>query len=60
MQKYSKGTDIKELTSGVVILASGVSWPIKKTDLGWESTPTIAIYYYYSAWKLIFILPSHW
>ena len=24
-----------------------------------ESTPTIAIYYYYSAQKLILILPSH-
>ena len=24
-----------------------------------ESTPTIAIYYYYSARKLILILPSH-
>ena len=24
-----------------------------------EATPTITIYYYYSAQKLIFILPSH-
>ena len=37
----------------------------KPDDLGcefaWmpESTPTIAIYYYYSARKLILILPSH-
>ena len=26
---------------------------------GWQSTPTIAIYYYYSARKLILILLSH-
>ena len=38
----------------------------KINDLGWEyacrlpeSTPTIAINYYYSARKLILILPSH-
>ena len=31
----------------------------KPDDLGRESTPTIAIYYYYSSRKLILTLPSH-
>jgi len=45
---------------------AGADPQIKPNDLGCESacrllesTPTIAMYYYYSARKLILILPSH-